>query len=157
MSVQRVQLIVGYQNVRQASLTQDGVFLGRKVNKLWKDCSEGHGKTGQVKKASFFGRSVTVLNTKLNRGSLIDFINATNKILHKTFPKKDLDKGGVFKGGATDQEIEAAFQLVCKDLSVEHKENTFIKDLQEAAAPKKIEDFPFRISRDLVEYYRDWS
>lgn len=61
----------------------------------------GSGKEGQIKIGSWWSRSIAVsgLTRKLNRGSLIDFINSR-------LPKKDHLKKGFFGiGGSSNREI----------------------------------------------------
>lgn len=85
----------------------------------------GHGRTGQVKRASWLGRSITIERgnreaaIQLNRGSFIDFVNA------KLAPgEKALQKGWLFGwiGGSSDDEIKKAFaNLVMKKSPLESK------------------------------------
>jgi hypothetical protein len=46
-----------------------------KTNQFISANPKGHGRDGQIKKASWFERSVTINHTRLNKGSLIDFLN----------------------------------------------------------------------------------
>lgn len=124
----RVQLVAGWENIRPI-LCEKCKIPGYRSAKpkipayrlgLWVFCqkNEGHGRTGQVKKAGFFGRSVTLLKVKLNRGSAIDFINALVEKINKkymvNFPLKPLSKGGFFRGGSSDAEIAARLDSVCR-------------------------------------------
>jgi hypothetical protein len=124
----RVQLVVERQDVRRI-LGQKGVFLGGKYPKrVWEDTAFGTGKTGQIKKAGWFGRSITLLDVKLNRGSVIDFVNRMAEEINTTnlfssefpveiiaeIPLKALVKGGLFKRGSSDEAIRILFDKVCK-------------------------------------------
>ncbi|MBS0627227.1 MAG: hypothetical protein JSS09_03335, partial [Verrucomicrobia bacterium] len=46
--------------------------------KKFEDCNEpeGHGRTGQIKKANWYESSVKIEGLSLNKGSLIDYLNA---------------------------------------------------------------------------------
>lgn len=66
----------------------------------------GHGATGQVKKASFWGREVTVQGQKMNAGSLIDFLNT------QVADDKKLKKGFFGLGGSSKKEIQAVFDEI---------------------------------------------
>jgi len=64
---------------------------------------DGHGKTGQIRKGSLWqGRTITIGKEKLNRNSVIDFLNAQT-----TTQLKKCQFLGL--GGAKDQEIKEAF------------------------------------------------
>lgn len=86
------------------------VYCGTQTTFGWDDIqTEGHGRTGQVKKASRFRRSIEVSGENLNRGSLIKFLNA---VITKT-DLTALEEGylGVF-GGSTDEDIIATFNKI---------------------------------------------
>jgi hypothetical protein len=53
--------------IKRVSITSNGQFVPAN--------EKGHGKEGQIKKASWYERSVSIGKTKLNKGSLIDFLN----------------------------------------------------------------------------------
>jgi hypothetical protein len=70
---------------------------------------EGEGKAGQVKEGALFGRNITVKfldeEVKLNRGSLIDYINAAN-------PAKTFSKSLESFGGASDTDLNQALSEI---------------------------------------------
>lgn len=114
----RVQLIAGQQNIRNALQTEKLVKTGRNLLPIWNtfNGSDGHGRTGQVRESVWYGRSIILLDRKLNRGSAIDFINAlVDRINDQVLgvPLKKLDKGGVFSGGSSDKDIIKLFEDIC--------------------------------------------
>lgn len=69
--------------------------------------NDGHGRDGQVKKASFWGREVKVQGQKMNAGSLVDFLNT--QVGHE----KQLKKGWFFGlGGSSNKEIKNLFNEI---------------------------------------------
>lgn len=118
--------------LKKTRSTTNGV--GKVCLQIWADfkavvgsrkCS---GKTGQVRKAFFGSRSITLLGTKLNRGSVIDFINSViekdpteflglNTLLGLD-PRTDivLNKGNFLFGGSSDAHINTVFEAVCEKL-----------------------------------------
>jgi hypothetical protein len=134
--INRVRFVFGLADVRDVMLKKGLISLNR-VKQIWADCSvAGNGKTGQVRKASFGSRSITLLDTKLNRGSVIDFINSVVEKNNNTFLAKSLtklNKGNFLFGGSSDKEITDLFEKVCK-LVEDNKIS--LKNLgQEAVAP----------------------
>lgn len=85
--------------------------------------SEGHGKSGDIKKSSWYslGRSVTLLvggdSITLNRGSVIDFLNAHRELVPED---KKFDKIGknVLWGGPDETTLQGYLDLVTNALSV---------------------------------------
>lgn len=110
----RVELIVDTKSLQEVFKKRNEV-MPLKTKAVWVDFQEknGHGRTGQVKKASFARRSITLLNTKLNRGSAIDFINAlidqTNSESFGLNKIEKLKKGNCIFGGSSDAEIQKRF------------------------------------------------
>ncbi len=89
--------------VERVKVTESG-FMPAKPN--------GNGRTGQIRVASWFwlGKSITIGNVSLNKGSLIDFLNTVAKL------EKKLEKGTWFLGlwftwfgGASDEEVLEVF------------------------------------------------
>lgn len=70
----------------------------------------GHGRTGQIKKASWLSRSISINGQKLNKGSLIDFLNS------QLSADKQLKKGWFFGffGGSSDKKVREIFNRVVK-------------------------------------------
>lgn len=79
-------------------------FEATRIGAKFITAGKGHGSTGQIKKAGFWGRSVTVQGEKLNAGSLIDFLNT------QVSSDKQLKKGCFLGlGGTCNKEISALF------------------------------------------------
>lgn len=134
----RVQLITDQNHIREALLAKGEVKTGRNLSPIWKEFvgSDGHGRTGQVRESVWYGRSIILLNTKLNRGSAIDFINAlVDKINDRCLvnPFKKLDKGGLFKGGSSDADIIKLFKDVCAELKIKPALLTDLKGVESGA------------------------
>jgi|GEM_PF-4088751 len=84
------------------------------TNRIFKTFTgpDGHGKTGQIRKGSLWqGRTITIRNEKLNRNSIIDFLN--------TYSGRQLKKCQFLGlGGAKDQEIKEAFEAFLSKTNV---------------------------------------
>lgn len=118
MASDRVSLVVGGAKIREAFQKQGKVSVrgGDVWSKQWIPCEKGQGSTGQVRRASFGHRSVTLLSTELNRGSAIDFINSIVEKMNRQAsaqPIKKLSKGIFLGGGSSDEEIRKLFETVC--------------------------------------------
>ncbi len=132
--VDRVNLVVGVNNVKKVLGERELYSLTRpskeKIWAIWDvfKAAVGCGKTGAVRKASFGSRSITLLETKLNRGSVIDFINSVidHNSTKFSLETKLLDKGNFLFGGASDEEVEARFKQVCEKLD---KKEISLEDL----------------------------
>lgn len=75
-------------------------IYGKEIKVAPFEGENGKGETGQVKKGSLFGRSIKIGDKKLNRGSLIDYINKNQA---DYMPK--LKKGFLGIRASSDDEI----------------------------------------------------
>jgi hypothetical protein len=90
--------------------------IDQKNNKFIEAENSGHGKAGQIRKGSWFRRTVTLRDKSLNRGSVIDHLNAkllADKQEHEagsTRQVKLLNKGFLgFIGGSSEADIKKIF------------------------------------------------
>jgi hypothetical protein len=81
----------------------------------FQEVENGHGKDGKIKTGSFFGKNVLVNDQKLNRGSLIDFLNSKATETHIT-----LKKGWFFGliGASENLEIENSLKALFPHVTV---------------------------------------
>lgn len=127
----RVQLVANLQAPRKVLRVRNGRAQVEQLSQqVWGDFkgTKGHGREGQVKRATWYSRSITLLNIKLNRGSAIDFINALVEKMNLTSGSalKPLKKGGIFKRGASDKDITELFNTVYEEVV---KKPEILKDL----------------------------
>jgi hypothetical protein len=114
----------------------------------------GHGKTGQVKKASFFGREVEVKGQKMNAGSLIDFLKTKEE-------GKNLHKGYLFGliGRSSDKEIQEVFNKLyprndpVADQLIEKMKKSFVK-MTLACEPVLDESLLIDAIHDLIDDHK---
>lgn len=155
--VDRVNLVVGVNNVKKVLGERELYSLTRpskeKIWAIWDvfKAAVGCGKTGAVRKASFGSRSITLLNTKLNRGSVIDFINSVVQKHNSAFaatPLKKLEKGNFLFGGASDEEIEKSFDEICVKTN---KDKSLLENLGED------DEYSYLFAGDCLPLYRGVS
>jgi hypothetical protein len=116
----------------------NAVYLGNSRKQIhfdWKEVGNPtlRGRNGQVKKGGFFGRSISIGAMSLNRGSFIDCLNTFVEVIntqHQLPKLQKIEKGGVFFGGASDQEIQNLFTKVQYELALDKSLLVKVRDFK---------------------------